>query len=362
MLLPRLEFVLCHGFRMLDKAFNISWFHINWKELSPVLRYVIGSSFIVAVTALMNYDLAYLTSVLALGYMAPGAKPLTVKQGINFIITLVLITGLTVVFSEIFLDYPLVFMPLLALALLWLYYTDSLAAMVKVFVLISLIIIPFVSIDSGAIGSYIAVRLVFNAMMAIVLTQIIYLIFPLSAADKIFEKQQKNTVKQSEKERFIHAFNIIIIILPVLLLFYIFKLSSSVLILTFIAILSMSPALANPKVGMVLIIANILGGIFAIIGYRLLVMVPNFTFLIMVTLGTGLIFASRLFSNHKFAAVYGSGFSTFLLILGSVTASDAEAGNKVWTRVIQIAIAVIYVVIAFGILNRITKSKNKTIT
>ena len=124
----------------------------------------------------------------------------------------------------------------------------------------------------------------------------------------------------------------------------------------------MSPALANPKVGMVLIIANILGGIFAIIGYRLLVMVPNFTFLIMVTLGTGLIFASRLFSNHKFAAVYGSGFSTFLLILGSVTASDAEAGNKVWTRVIQIAIAVIYVVIAFGILNRITKSKNKTIT
>jgi len=191
MLLPRLEFVLCHGFRMLDKAFNISWFHINWKELSPVLRYVIGSSFIVAVTALMNYDLAYLTSVLALGYMAPGAKPLTVKQGINFIITLVLITGLTVVFSEIFLDYPLVFMPLLALALLWLYYTDSLAAMVKVFVLISLIIIPFVSIDSGAIGSYIAVRLVFNAMMAIVLTQIIYLIFPLSAADKIFEKQKK---------------------------------------------------------------------------------------------------------------------------------------------------------------------------
>ncbi len=346
---------------MLGKVINISLFNINWKEMIPVLRYVIGSSLIVAVTALMNYDLAYLTSVLALGYMAPGAKPLTFKQGINFVITLIIITGFTVIFSEIFLDYPLVFIPLLALALLWLYFTDKLPAMIKVFLLISLIIIPFVSIDSGAIGSYVAVRLVFNALMAIVLTQIIYLIFPLSDADKVFEKQQQKTVNQSDKERFAYAFNIILIILPVLLLFYIFKLSSSVLILVFISILSMSPALANPKVGMVMIIANILGGIFGIIGYRLLVLVPNFSFMILITLCVGFLFASQLFSNNKFAAIYGSGFSTFLLILGSVTASDAEAGSQVWSRVIQIAIAVIYVVITFGILNKITKSKNRKI-
>ena len=59
------------------------------------------------------------------------------------------------------------------------------------------------------------------------------------------------------------------------------------------------------------------------------------------------------------AAIYGSGFSTFLLILGSVTASDDEAGDKAWTRVIQIAIAVIYVVVAFGILDRIKKYKRQ---
>jgi len=344
---------------MLGKLINISIFNINWNTSIPVLRYVVGSSFIVAVTALMNYDLAYLTSVLALGYMAPGAKPLSFKQGTSFILALTVITGLTVVFSEIFLDYALVFMPLLALALLWLYFMDKLPAMIKVFLLISLIVIPFVSIDSGAIGSYVAVRLVFNALMAILLTQFIFLIFPLSKADLYFAKAQQEGKKQTEKERFAYAVQIIIIIIPVLLLFYIFKLSSSVLILIFIAILSMSPALANPKVGLVMIIANILGGVFAILTYRFLVMVPNFIFMILLTLCVGLLFGNRLFSKSKMAPIYGTGFSTFLLILGSVTSSDAEAGSKVWTRVVQIAIAVIYVVVAFGILDRFKKSKNQ---
>lgn len=119
----------------------------------------------------------------------------------------------------------------------------------------------------------------------------------------------------------------------------------------------MSPALANVKVGTVMIVANILGGLFAILAYNLLVIAPMFLFMILITLSTGLFFGSRLFSTNKFAAVFGSGFSTFLLILGSVTSSEDAAGDKVWTRVIQISIAVIYVVIAFRLLNYYEKSK-----
>ncbi len=344
---------------MLDKLQNISFLSIEWRLLIPVLRYVLGSCFILGVTSLMNYDLAYLTSVLALGYIAPGAKPLTFKQGGGFILILVIITGITVIFTELFLDYALVFMPLLLLSLLWLYYTDKLPTMVKLFSLVSLVIIPFVSIDSSAIGSYVAARLVFNAFMAIILSQLVFKLFPLCEADIPFEKKKQEVEKQSEIERYKYAVSIIVILLPVLLLFYMFKLSSSTLVLTFIAILSMSPALSNPKVGLVMIVANILGGVFGILAYRLLTIVPNFTFMIMIALSIGLFFGSRLFSDSKYAGIYGSGFSTFLLILGSVTSSDAEAGSEVWSRVIQISIAVSYVVIAFGILNRILMSRKE---
>jgi len=344
---------------MLDKLNKISVLSINWNILVPMLRYVMGSCFILGVTSLINYDLAYLTSVLALGYMAPGAKPLTFKQAGGFILILIIITGVTVVFTELFLAYALVFLPLLLLSLLCFYFTDKLPMMVKLFALVSLVIIPFVSIDSGAIGSYVAVRLVFNAFMAILLSQLVFLVFPLCEADIPYEKKKKDVQKQTEKERFSYAMSIIIILLPILLLFYIFKLSSSVLVLTFIAILSISPALANPKVGLVMIIANILGGLFGILAYRLLIIVPNFTFMILVALCIGLFFGSRLFSDSKYASIFGSGFSTFLLILGSVTSSDAEAGSKVWSRVIQISIAVSYVVFAFAILNRILNSKKE---
>jgi len=347
---------------MLGKLQKISSFSIEWGEIIPVLRYVVGSCIILGVTSLMNYDLAYLTSVLALGYLAPGAKPLSLKQGGGFIIILAIITGMTVVFTELFLDYALVFMPLLLLSLLWLYYTDKLPMMVKLFSLVSLVIIPFVSIDSGAIGSYVAVRLVFNAFMAIILSQLVFKIFPLCEADIPFEKKKEEAEKQSEIQRYKYAVSIILILLPVLLVFYMFKLSSSILVLTFIAILSMSPSLSNPKVGLVLIIANILGGIFGILAYRLLTIVPNFIFMILLAMSIGLFFGSRLFSDNKYAGIFGSGFSTFLLILGSVTSSDAEAGSEVWSRVIQISIAVSYVVIAFGILNRILNSRKEKLS
>ena len=186
---------------MFDKMHKISFLDINWSSLVPVLRYVVGSCFILGVTSLMNYDLAYLTSVLALGYMAPGAKPLTFKQGGSFIVILILITGLSVIFTELFLDYALVFMPLLLLSLLWLYYTDKLPMMVKLFALISLVIIPFVSIDASAIGSYVAVRLVFNAFMAIILSQLVFKVFPLCDADIPYEKKKQELKVQSEQER-----------------------------------------------------------------------------------------------------------------------------------------------------------------
>lgn len=336
---------------MSDSVINITRQKSYWSESIPVIRFAIGASFIMAVTSLWNYDLAYLTAVLGIGYISPGAKPLTFKQAAGFIISLIVITGLTVGFSKLFLEYALVFFPLLILALLWLYFIDQLPAVIKVFLLISLVVIPFVSIDSGAIGSYIAVILVFNAFMAIVLTQLVFLFFPLSEADIAFEKVQNTAAKQTEKERFTHASKIVIVLIPVFLLFYVFKLSSSVLILIFVAILSMSPALANPKVGMVLILANITGGVFAIFVFYLLTMVANFTFMILLVFLAGLIFGQRIFSKDKLAPIFKSGFSTFLLILGSVMSSDAAAGEKVWPRVIQISLAVIYVVIAFRILS-----------
>ena len=345
---------------MLGKASTILFNNYNWRIAIPVVRYVVGISFILLVTSIMGYPLAYLTTVLSLGYIAPGAKPLSIKQGLNFIFILIIINLITFTFSSCFKEYPLVFIPLLFLGVLWIYYTNKLPLMVKLFSIISVFVIPLMSLEPTGVSAFVAISLVFNAFMAIALTQIVFKFFPWSKADETFVKKQQ-VVKICEYSRYMYARNILFILLPVLLLFFIFKLSGGLLVLIFIGILSMSPALANAKVGKFMIVANILGGLFAIIGYQLLVFVPMLPFMILLTLLVGFIFGNKLFSKSKLAPIFGTGFSTFLLILGSVTASDDEAGSAVWSRLIQISIAVIYVVIAFGILNYYQSKKRTTI-
>lgn len=344
---------------MFDNVHQFTKSKYDWSLSIPVVRYVAGISFVLLVSTLLNYPLAYLTTVLALGYLAPGAKPISIKQGLQFIVVLIIINGITYMFSSYFNDYPLVFMPLLSLGTLWLYYTDKLPLMAKLFAIISIFLIPLLSLEPKGVSAFVAVSLVFNAFMAISLTQIVFWILPLSEADKAFEKNKQQGPKPTEIQRFRYAINIFFILLPVLLLFFIFKLSGGLLILIFIGILSMSPTLANAKVGKFMIVANILGGLFAIIGYKLLVMVPMLPFMIILTLLVGFLFGSRLFSSSKIAPIFGTGFSTFLLILGAVTSSDDEAGSKLWTRLVQISIAVIYVVVAFGVLNYIQTKKAK---
>ena len=346
---------------MSEKVLNISSFKIDWRDSIPIFRYVLGSAFIVAVSSLMNYDLAYLTAVLSLGYIAPGAKPLTFKQGVGFLLVLSTLTILAVMFATVFQQYALVYVPLLLLTLLWIYYTDRLPMIVKLFALMSIVLIPFLSIDSTAIGAYIALILVFNAFMAIALTQMVFMIFPLSEADQKFIKEKAEAPKQSSEQRYVYAVKIMCILTPVILLYYLFQWSSSVLILTFVSILTVSPALASPKVGLVMIVANILGGVFGILAYQLLVMAPSFVFMMLLVLLVGFVFAQKLFSDSKYGGIFGSAFSTFLLILGSVTASDDEAGSKVWDRIIQISMAVTYVVVAFGLLDRIYKIKSNSV-
>lgn len=330
----------------------------DWRLSKPVLRYVLGTCLILTVTTIMNYPLSYLTSILALSFMAPGAKPLSFKKGVGFIIILTLLTGAAYYFSEIFIDYPLVFMPMLSLGVFWIYYSQKLPMVIKLFAIMSTLLIPLLALEAKAVAGFVALSLIFNTLMAISLTQLMFVIFPWSKEDVTFEKPKGTGAKNDDRTQFKYALNIMIILLPLLFLFFIFKLSGGALILMFVAILSLSPALSNKKTGLVMIIANIFGGLFAILAFKLLVIVPLFVFMVLLTLIIGLVFASNLFSTKKIAPIFGTAFSTFLLILGSVTSSDDAAGSAVWTRVIQISSAVIYVVIAFGLLNYFQQNKS----
>ena len=141
------------------------------------------------------------------------------------------------------------------------------------------------------------------------------------------------------------------VVFPVAALFFAYQNASSLIILIFIAILTLQPSLsAGYKAGIALIVGNLIGGIASVIIYDLLVIAPHFGFLVLLTLLSALLFGTGLFSNSRWAPLFGMAFSTLLLIIGSTTSSYGEASDKATTRVIQITVAVIYAVVAHNVL------------
>lgn len=317
--------------------------------LNPVLRYAFGATIIMLTAMSLNYTLAYLTPVLALSFLAPGAKPPTMKTTVLFLLIIAVTSMTGILFSRFFLDYPLVFMPLLILTIFHIYYTTSLQNM-KVWFIISLLLIPMISLQSAELGNVVAVNLILNALIAITLVWLVYFIFPVKVSTHDIKKTAA-VVVPPDRIRFISAGKKMLVIMPVLISFFVFSWTDYLLVLIFVSILSMNPAFANKKAGIALIIANLGGGLAAIVAFNLLTVVPNLIFLGLLTLLFGLFFGEKLFSGKPVSALFGTAFSTFLLILGNVTSITGEAGEMVWTRIFQLAIVVVYLVLAFFLVN-----------
>ncbi len=315
-----------------------------------ILRYVLGSTIAMSIALGFTWNLSYLLPVLSLGYFAPNAKLPTFKQGLLFIGTITISSYLTLLFSKIFIEYLWVFIPIQALALLHIFYTNKLDPTNKLFVLLTFLLIPILASISMGVAYAVAVSLIVTASITLVLIWTVHAIIPDIRSFKNIQKPKPAGKIPTQQERFLNALNTLIVVFPVVMVFYFFQWAGGLLILIFIAILSMQPSF-NLKTGFLLILGNFVGGIYAIIMYEFLVIVPEFSFLILLILLAGLFLAARLFSERKTAPLYGMSFSTLLLIIGQATSTTSDAGDKVWIRVVEIMIAVIYVVLAFAILN-----------
>jgi len=218
--------------------------------------------------------------------------------------------------------------------------------------MIALLVIPLVSMLSPDVALVVASGIPGGAAASMLLVWLVYFVFPdppdVTAAALAASAPPAQTIP-APRDRFWIAAETALVVMPVFLLFYILQLTNSVLILIFIAMLSSQPGFAkNYKAGGMLILGNVIGGAVAIVFFELLVMVPEFAFLLLLTFLTGLVFGTQVFSGKKTAPLFAMAFSTVLLVIGSTTSGNAEAGAKVYTRVIQIMIAVVYVVTAFG--------------
>jgi len=328
-----------------------------------ILRYALGSTIAMTVAMGFNWQLAFLTPVLSLSFFASPAPRPSLKQGVGFIATIAVACIAGMMLGKYLLSYPLVYIPFTGFVLLRIFYmmASGRSPLLTMWLLIALLVIPLITITSPAIANMVALGILTGAVVTVCVVWLTYGLLPdpPGAHDSDAPAATVQKATPPAVERFKTAAISTLVVLPVLVLFYSFKLQSSLLILIFVALLSAQPGFAtNFKAGGALIIGNVMGGAAAILMYELLCMVPQFYFLVLLTLLAGLVFGTRVFSDKPMAKLWGMAFSTLLLVIGSTTASGSdEAGSKVYERVVQITVAVVWVVMASGVADRFVRRK-----
>ncbi len=318
-----------------------------------VLRYAAGATLALGVALAIDWPLAYLSAVLALSFLATPDPCPSLRQGAGFVAVVAAASLAGLFLARWLLPFPLVFVPVVGLFLFRLFHakTGGTSPLLIMWLLIAVLVIPLVALLSPGIASQVTILIPMCAAAAILYVWTTYLFFPDPPGVVVAPPPAKPTPPAPERLRL--ALETTLVVLPVFVLFYTLELAGSLLILVFVAMLSSQPGFAkNYKAGAGLVLGNVIGGAVAVAIYELLVMAPEFPFLLLITLLTGLVFGARVFSGKPTSPLFAMAFSTVVLIIGSTTSGNAEAGDKVTTRVLQILVAVLYVVIAFGTLER----------
>lgn len=323
------------------------------------LRYAVGATLAMGVAMGFDWPLAYLTPILALNFLASPDPCPNPRQGLAFVVVVAFGVFLGMLLSGTVLDVPVVYIPFVGLVLFRIFHlrAGGVAPGALTFLLISVTLIPLIGLMSPGVAGTAGASIVLSAAVALLVVWLTYLIFPDPPGTTLSQEEaaapEPGAETRDPRARVRMALQMTAVVLPVLTVFYFMQWTGVVVVLIFVGVLSSQPGFASdPRKGVGLILGNAIGGVVAIIVYELLVFVPAFEFLLMLTLLCGLVFGARVFSGKPTGALFALAFSTVVLVIGSTTSGSSEAGGKAIDRVIQISVAVLYVVTAFTVIGR----------
>jgi len=140
------------------------------------------------------------------------------------------------------------------------------------------------------------------------------------------------------------------------IIFFSLNLSQHALAMIYICFMAGTPNKNNSIVAMKAnATATCIGGVAIIIAFNLLVAVPTYLFLIVLTLFFALLFSNKIYGGSVHTAAWSSGFTTFLVLLGSSTGVDKTASVNFYLRIAQVLFAGLFTVGALVIIERISR-------
>jgi len=299
----------------------------------------------IAVSYGVAWPLSYMVPLFVVMFLAMPGPWFGWKMALQIIRRLSsgLLCGLII--SEFFIRMPLLCVPLYALLFFWIYFKDATAPpLATIFMTMGITLVPILGLQGTMASHFIAGYLFVNMFLGFVFTWLFHLLVPnrLAKPDPNAPAPQRPTPPPipSREERARLALVSTMVSTLAVLIFFTFNLAQYALAMIYICMMAGTPNTnASVKVLKANSIACVLGGGAVIIAYNLLVAVPSFDFLIVLSLFFSLFFSYKMTSGGSNAAAWTSGFTTFLVLLGSSTGGDSSASSTFYMRIAQVLFA-----------------------
>jgi len=338
---------------------------MNLLTLSAV-RLSLGVTAASAVSYGLSWPLFVLTPLFTFMFLAKpawiGAKP-----AIGLLCRLGYALFIGILISEFLLDYPLLSVPVYGLIFFAIYYQDADAAppMSVLFMTLGVTLIPISSFAGAGVAGYVAFYLAMNMGSGLFIAWIFHSLLQNSIA-RVPQKHQGTQAAPATaspalpiRERARLALVSTLVSLLAVIIFFSLNLTQYALAMVFICLMAGTPNTnASLLVTKMNCIATCIGGIAAIIAFNLLVAVPTYPFLLAVIFLYALSFSQIIFYGGKYSKAFASGFSTFLILLGSSTSSDSNAAANFYLRIAQISFAGFFTIIALMVVEHILRPAN----
>ncbi|MEH6836357.1 MULTISPECIES: DUF2955 domain-containing protein [Falsihalocynthiibacter] len=317
------------------------------EDYRSVVRLAVGTTVVFTLGLAMGWPLAFIGALFTTLFLqAPAPMPPKVSLKLFTLALLLMITSW--VLSSLLSPYPLVFLAVVCIGII-MSFTWSLSGagiLPGVLALMAAMMVPNVVFQSQEIALVLAIWIPINLLIAGYTSALMFLIIPVR--EPAVAKAPPKPAPEFDSLRRLLRMSLVTV--PFALIFFISG-SSALLVLFFVALLSQQLAAmagAGKNVGKAMLISNGLGAVVAILCFEINVIAPSLVTPALLCLLLCLSLGALGKSKSKLAPAAGSAITTALVIYGgSIGFFADEADAKSITRVLQIGSAVMFVIVAY---------------
>jgi len=320
--------------------------YVDHRGYRSIIRYVCAIVVSVAFAYGINWPLAYVTPVFVAKFFADQKVPS--RQTLYELVSAMLVTtGIALLVSMGLGEYPLLLLVFVGLVMFWAYYLfqDPDQDFFAMMLIMAILLVPYMAISQPSLALYFGQGLMASGVLAVVVFFSVHYLVPYQP---LVDGTEPTPVELADDNvRVSHALRALMISFPVIAITYCLQMRGALLTMAFISMLSLD--LSGPKsikLGSFLLLANVSGGLIAVMLYELLAWVPHFPFMLALMALVSAVFGVRVFSAGATSPLYASAFSAVLVLLGAaLTLSGRAIDSSFYSRIGQISAACFYLII-----------------